>query len=155
MRRKDRQVVGVKEMEQIISRCQACHLTLSDLHGHPYALALNFGYQPGSPPALYFHCAKEGKKLGLIRANPKAAFIIDRALELITGSMACDWGMHYESVMGTGGITIVTDPEERRRGLDLIMIHYGNSTPAYLPASLEDTVVLELTITEMTGKRKS
>ena len=154
VRRKDRQVVGIKEMEEITSRCQVCHLALSDPHGHPYALALNFGYQPGSPPALYFHCARAGKKLDLIRANPRAAFIIDRALELITGPMACDWGMNYESIMGTGSITIVMDPEERKRGLDLIMAHYGSSSPAYLPAAIEDTLVLKLTITEMTGKRK-
>ncbi len=68
--------------------------------------------------------------------------------------MACDWGMNYESVMGTGSITIVTDLEERRRGLDLIMAHYGNFSPAYLPASLEDTPDPKLTFTEMTGKRK-
>ena len=154
MRRRDRQVVGIKEMEDIILRCQVCHLALSDPQGHPYVVALNFGYQPGSPPVLYFHCAKEGKKLDFIQTNPRAAFMIDRALELITGPTACDWGMNYESVMGTGGITIVTDPEERRRGLDLIMAHYGSSSPAYLPASLEDTLVLKLTITEMTGKRK-
>ena len=154
MRRRDRQVVEIKEMENIISRCQVCHLALSDPQGYPYALALNFGYQPGSPPVLYFHCAKEGKKLDLIRANPRTAFIIDRALELITGPMACEWGMNYESVMGTGDIAIVADAREHRRGLDLIMAHYGNTAPAYLPASLEDTLVLKLTITEMTGKRK-
>jgi hypothetical protein len=32
--------------------------------------------------------------------------------------------------------------------------HYGNSSPVYLPASLEGTLVLKLTITEMAGKRK-
>ena len=154
MRRQDRQVAGTKEMEQIISRCQVCHLAFSTPDGHPYALALNFGYQSGSTPALYFHCARQGKKLDLIRANPKAAFIIDRAMELITGPMACDWGMNYESVMGTGTIAIVTDPAERRRGLDVIMAHYGNSAPDYLPESLADTLVLKLTISEMTGKRK-
>lgn len=154
MRRKDRQVVGLKEMEKIISRCQVCHLALSDPHGHPYALALNFGYQPGTPPTLYFHCARHGKKLDLIRSNPKAAFIIDRALELKTGPMACDWGMNYESIMGTGNITIVKDPQERKRGLDLIMAQYGNASPAYAPESLEQTVVLKFTITEMSGKRK-
>lgn len=40
--------------------------------------------------------------------------------------MACDWGMNYESIMGSGSMTIVSDPEERRRGLDLIMAHYGS-----------------------------
>ncbi len=141
-------------MEKIISRCRVCHLALSDLNGQPYALALNFGYKPGAAPALYFHCARQGKKLDLIRANPKAAFIIDRALELKTGPMACDWGMNYESIMGAGNMTIVSDPKERKRGLDLIMAHYGNSSPAYSPQSLKDTLVLKLTITEMTGKKK-
>jgi nitroimidazol reductase NimA-like FMN-containing flavoprotein (pyridoxamine 5'-phosphate oxidase superfamily) len=155
VRRKDRQVVEIKEMEKIISRCQVCHLALSDPSGHPYALALNFGYQPSSAPVLYFHCAKEGRKLDLIRANPRAAFIIDRALELITGPMACDWGMDYESIMGAGCITIVTDPQERKRGLDIIMAHYGNPSPAYAPESLQQTVVLKLTISEMTGKRNA
>jgi len=154
MRRRDREVVGIKEMEDIISRCQVCHLALSDSQGHPYVVALNFGYQPGSPAVLYFHCATAGKKLDLLRANPRASFMIDRELELIKSPMACDWGMNYESVMGTGSITIVSDPEERRRGLDLIMAHYGNDSPAYLPAQLEVTLVLKLAITEMTGKRK-
>ncbi len=154
MRRKDRQVNGAKEMEKIISRCQVCHLALSDLHGQPYALALNFGYKSGSAPTLYFHCASQGQKLDLIRANPKAAFIIDRELGLITGPMACDWGMTYESIIGTGNMMIVSDPGERRRGLDLIMAQHGNSSPAYSPQSLEDTLVLKLTIKEMTGKRK-
>lgn len=154
MRRRDREVNGTKEMGGIISRCRVCHLALSGLHGDPYAVALNFGYQPGSPPTLYFHCAKQGKKLDIIRINPKAAFIIDRALELRAGPTACDWGMNYESVMGTGTITVVDDQQERKRGLDLIMAQYGNSSPVYAPQSLEQTVVLKFTILEMTGKRK-
>jgi nitroimidazol reductase NimA-like FMN-containing flavoprotein (pyridoxamine 5'-phosphate oxidase superfamily) len=154
MRRKDREIAAVKEMEKIISRCQVCHLALSDTHGNPYALALNFGYQSGRPPVLYFHCARQGKKLDLIQANPKAAFIIDRELGLFTGPMACDWGMNYESIMGAGTITIVSDPQERSRGLDRIMAQYGNASPAYSPESLEHTLVLKLTSTEMSGKKK-
>jgi uncharacterized protein len=154
MRRKDREVNEINEMERIIAQCQVCHLALSDLNGQPYALALNFGYKPGPAPTLYFHCARQGKKLDLIRINPKAAFIIDRELELITGPMACDWGMNYESIMGSGNMTIVSDPEERKRGLDLIMAHYGSSSPLYSAEALKDTLVLKLAIKEMTGKRK-
>jgi uncharacterized protein len=75
-------------------------------------------------------------------------------MDLVTGPMACDWGMNYESIMGTGNIAIVTDSDERRQGLDAIMAHYGNSSPVYLAESLKETVVLKLTIMEMTGKRK-
>ncbi len=90
MRRKDRQVIGIGEMEKIISQCQACHLALWDWHGNPYALALNFGYRPGSPPPLYFHCARECKKLDLIQANPRAAFVIDRPLGKVGASLVND-----------------------------------------------------------------
>ena len=144
----------MEEMGKILSQCQVCHLALSDPQGHPYALALNFGFLQGPPPRLYFHCARQGKKLDLIRVNPRAAFIIDRPLDLVTGPMACDWGMNYESIMGTGDIAIVADSEERRQGLDAIMAHYGSSSPVYLAESLEETVVLKLTVMEMTGKRK-
>ena len=40
------------------------------------SVGFNFGYQPGSPPVRYFHCAKAGKKLDLIRANPIYARLI-------------------------------------------------------------------------------
>ncbi len=153
MRRKDREVTERMEMERIISSCQVCHLALSGSDG-PYALALSFGYAEGDPPALYFHCAREGRKLDILRANPRAAFIIDRPLGVVTGPVACDWGMRYESVMGTGLLEIVSDPQERRRGLDALMAQHGNRAPAYRPADFDGVLVLKLTVEEMTGKRK-
>jgi len=140
-------------MEEIISRCQVCHLALSSPHGRPYAVAVNFGYASGNPPALYFHCAREGRKLELIRQNPRCAFIIDRAIGLVTGPMACDWSTKYESVMGTGAIEIAADPAERRLALDRIMAQYGNQSPAYGSVPPQGPLILKLTIEEMTGKR--
>jgi len=142
-------------MEEIISRCQICHLALASPQGGPYAVALNFGYACGNPPALYFHCAREGKKLELIRQNPRCAFVIDRAIKLVTGPMACDWGMKYESVMGTGTIEIVAGPAERRLALDRIMAQYGNQAPAYGSELPQGPLILKLTIEEMTGKRRT
>jgi nitroimidazol reductase NimA-like FMN-containing flavoprotein (pyridoxamine 5'-phosphate oxidase superfamily) len=155
MRRSDREIAGRKEMEEVISRCRVCHLALSSPEGRPYAVALNFGYAPGDPPALYFHCARAGKKLELLRQNPRCAFIIDRELELVTGPMACDWSMKYESVMGTGAIGLVADPAERRLALDRIMAQYGNLSPAYGPELAEGPLILKLTIEELTGKQNT
>lgn len=153
MRRKDRQINDREQMETIIANCQVCHLALATREGHPYALALNFGYAPGNPPVLYFHCANEGKKIDLIRQNPRCAFILDRPLGLVTGPMACDWGMKYESVMGRGRVEILTDPGQRRAGMDCIMAQYGQPSPIYRPGDLERAVVLRLTIEEITAKR--
>jgi uncharacterized protein len=154
MRRTDREITDLQEMEAILSNCQVCHLALATPEGHPYAVALNFGYAPGKPPALYFHCATTGKKLDLIRQNPRCAFIIDRSLELVTGPTACDWGTKYESVMGSGLIEVVSYPAERQTGLDCIMAQYCSGSPTYHPDTLEKTLVLKLTIDQMTAKRR-
>src|SRR5271157_1414670 len=110
MRRKDREISDRTELEGVIARCQVCHLALASRQGRPYVVPLNFGYAPGEPPVLYFHCAKQGRKLDVLRENPQCAFVIDRALGLVTRPRACDWGMDYESVMGAGRLEIVTDP---------------------------------------------
>jgi len=142
-------------MEEIISRCQVCHLALSSPQGRPYAVALNFGYASGDPPALYFHCAPQGRKLEILRQNPHCAFIIDREIKLVTGPMACDWTMKYESVMGTGAVEIVADPAERRLALDRIMAQYGNLSPAYQSDLPGKALILKLTIQELTGKQNA
>ena len=142
-------------MEAVIARCQVCHLALASPDGRPYVVPLHFGYAPGPPPVLYFHSARHGRKLDLLRQNPRCAFVIDRDLGLVTRPRACDWSTGYESVMGAGRIEIVTHPEERRAGLDRLMAQYGNHSPSYSPEELARTVVLRLTVEEMSGKRKA
>lgn len=154
MRRKDREITELHEIENIISHCQVCHLALASPDGQPYVVALNFGYAPGCQPTLYFHCATAGRKIDLIRKNSHCAFILDRSLELVTGPMACDWGTRYESVMGNGTIEIVSDPIQIRFGLDHIMAHYGHPSPTYRLEALEKTLVLKLAIEQMTAKRR-
>ncbi len=155
MRRSECEIVDLVEIERVLGSCQVCHLALSTPDGEPYAVALNFGYAAGTPPALYFHCAREGRKLEFIRQNPRCAFIVDRPLELVTGPMACDWGMKYESVMGAGRIEILSDAAESRFGLNQMMAHFGQRSPAYRPEALDKALVLKLTIEQMTGKRRA
>ena len=44
MRRKDREVTDLQEIEEIIKGCKVCHLAMADA-GQPYIVPLNFGYQ--------------------------------------------------------------------------------------------------------------
>ena len=154
MRRTDREITGIAEIETIIREADCCHVALCD-YNRPYLVALNFGYKPGKPPVFYFHCAPEGKKLDIIRKNPSAAFFLDTGHELVRGNNACDWGMNYKSVSGTGTIDLVTGPSERNSALNCIMEHYsGTSSHAYDTAVLSKTAVLRLTVLGMTGKKK-
>ncbi len=155
MRRTDREIKDVDEMLDIIRRGDACHLALVD-QGEPYIVALNYGFEwiDGSL-SLYFHCAASGKKLDIIKKNNTAGFMIDLDHELVTGDNGCSWGMKFKSVAGKGGIEVATDEEERKAGIDLIMNHYSGRTGfTYDSKVMAVTVVLRLSVSEITGKKK-
>jgi nitroimidazol reductase NimA-like FMN-containing flavoprotein (pyridoxamine 5'-phosphate oxidase superfamily) len=123
--------------------------------GAPYIIPLNFGFEWENELRIYFHCANQGRKLDLIQANPRAGFELDVGHELVTGEKACDWGMKFASLVGDGTIRVVSDPAERKRGLDLLMVHYSfPGVPSYSDEMLRAVTVLCLEVREVTGKRK-
>lgn len=155
MRRTDREIKDTEEMFDIIRRGDACHVALVD-QGEPYIVALNYGFKWNDGSLnLYFHCAAAGKKLDIIKDSNNASFMIDVDHELVKGDNGCSWGMKYKSVIGKGTIEIVTDEDERKSGMDLIMNHYSGGTGfTYDSKVMAATVVLKLTVSEITGKKK-
>ncbi len=150
MRREDKEIRTREEIVGIIERAIVCRLGLcrDDV---PYVVPLSFGYRDG---CLYFHCAKEGKKMDMIRSNPRVCFEIDIDAELIRAEQPCDWGMKYASVIGFGTASVLEDPEEKKSGLDAILQHYSSRSPDAYPESFMDyTAVIEVRIEEMTGKK--
>ncbi|HNU36390.1 MAG TPA: pyridoxamine 5'-phosphate oxidase family protein, partial [Methanomassiliicoccales archaeon] len=67
MRKAEREIMDQGELEEVIRRAEVCRLAMVD-DGKPYIVPMNFGYRNG---CLYFHCAKEGRKLDVLRENPK------------------------------------------------------------------------------------
>ncbi len=157
MRRKDREIVDVEKIDAIVREADACHLALVD-SGEPYVITLNYGFERTAKGALaiYFHCAREGRKLDAIRRDPRAAFIVDAGHELVRGERGCDWGMRYRSVAGNGVVSFVQDDAEKRHGLDLLMEHYsGTRGFEYDDRVFAVTEVLRLDVEACTGKEKA
>lgn len=155
MRRKDREVTELSQLEEIIKQCDCIHLGLLD-GDYPYVVPMNFGYErTGEQFTFYMHAASEGKKLSLIAANPKASFCMDTGHGLVKGEVPCSWSFRYESVMGQGEITLVQDPEEKRRGLQTVMEHYSGSKEQveFPDAMLNRVVILKLNAKNITGKQ--
>ena len=92
MRRGEREIKDRKEIEAIIERANVCRIGLSD-GKMPYVIPMDFGYKDN---CLYFHCAREGKKIDIIKRNNSACFEMDidhaflRILRLAT--------VHHKSV---------------------------------------------------------
>jgi uncharacterized protein len=155
MRRADRQVRGREGLAAILEAADACRLAFA-AGGEPYIVTLSYGYEwEGELPVLYFHCAREGRKLEAMRANPRVCFELDTGHELSSGPKPCDWGMNFASVVGYGTLAEVGDEAERKAGMDRIMRHYGwKGEASYPEAALRATMLLSLRVTELCGKRR-
>jgi nitroimidazol reductase NimA-like FMN-containing flavoprotein (pyridoxamine 5'-phosphate oxidase superfamily) len=153
MRKKEREVSDLFELETIISRSDVCRIAFAD-KDTPYIVTMNFGYVPGKYGILYFHCANEGRKLEMIKKNNYVCFEMDTDHEIIKGEKACDYGMKYSSVIGYGTISVIDNPEEKINGLNRIMAHYtGRDEFTYKPETLARTTILRLEISSITCKR--
>jgi uncharacterized protein len=156
MRRSDRLVEGREALAGILEGADACRLAFA-VAGEAYIVTMSFGYEwEGELPVLYFHCAREGRKLEAMRANPRVCFELDAERELATGDSPCDWGMRYASIVGYGILAEVPGEAERKSGLDSVMRHYGwKGAGGYAEGALRATTVLSLRVDELCGKRRA
>ena len=149
MRRKEKEITDKSEIESIIRKSLVCRLGLAD-DGSPYIVPLCFGYKDNS---LYFHSAKEGRKIEILKRNNDVCFEFDDNLEVQAGKAACDWRMKYRSVIGYGTASFIEDPEEKRKALDVIMAQYADGDFEYSEKLFEEALVIKVDISSMTGKK--
>jgi nitroimidazol reductase NimA-like FMN-containing flavoprotein (pyridoxamine 5'-phosphate oxidase superfamily) len=153
MRRKEREITDQRMIESVFSSADVCRVAFASAN-EPYIVTMNFGYQPGDKSILYFHCAREGKKIDMLGKNNYVCFEVDTDHRLYNGPKGCDWGMSYKSIVGYGYIFVVVDNDERKRALDLIMDHYsGKGVYGYDERIMARTAILRLEISDMTGKQ--
>lgn len=153
MRRDERNVSDIRLIEKIILKADVCRIGFAN-GNIPYIVTMNFGFTSVPGRTLYFHCANEGRKLEMIKSNNFVCFEMDIDHQLKTGDKGCDWGMRYSSVVGYGYISIITDQDQKKAGLDCIMRHYGSAKEySYNPKVFDRTTILRLDIKEMTGKK--
>jgi hypothetical protein len=119
----------------------------------PYLLPFNYGYRDG---ILFIHSAHEGKKIELLKRNPNVCFEVEDPVSIIRGKKACSWSTRFRSVVGEGKAEILSSPESKKEGLEVIMAQHGGPELTDFEASeMEKMVILKITITTMTGKQSS
>ncbi|MBW1695990.1 MAG: pyridoxamine 5'-phosphate oxidase family protein [Deltaproteobacteria bacterium] len=150
MRRKEKEIRQRAEIDAVIKKSTVCRLAMAE-GNLPYVVPLCFGY---SDNTLYFHSAKEGRKLDIIRKNNLVCFEFDIDQEIINkGKNACRWSMKYQSVIGYGKAFILEEPMSKRRGLEIIMRQYAAGSFEYQDSKIDETVVIKVEIEQITGKQ--
>ena len=153
MRRKDREVTAPMRVADIVRHCTCCRIGFCD-DGEVYIVPLNFGYEiKDDMYVFYFHGAKEGRKIELIQKSPHVGFEMDTDYLLHAADTACQYSAHYQSIIGNGVLRIVSEPEEKKLGLSLIMEHNtGKREWNFDEKMLNTVIVFKLVVYKMSCK---
>lgn len=154
MRRRDREITDSKEMLAVLDACDVMRIGMID-NDSVYVLPMNFGYQmEDGKLTFYMHGALAGKKLDLIRANPKVGFELDCNHKLIEGKVACQYGFAYSSVVGKGIAEIVSEPQEKMKAMSVLMKGMTGKDFDFNEKLVSIVAVIKITATEYAGKRR-
>ena len=152
-RRQDREVTDPEKISRVIAACHCCRLGFCD-QGKAYIVPLNFGYAvENGKYVFYFHGAKEGRKIDLIRKTGWAGFEMDTHYRLNPADQACGYSAAFQSVIGGGRVTFVEDLAGKRRGLELIMAHNtGTGGWDFPEEAVNATCIYKLEVEELSCK---
>jgi len=151
LRRKDKEIADERLLKKILRTAKYVTIALS-MNNEPYLVSLSHGYDE-KKNCVYFHCAREGKKLQYLRSN-----------NTVWGQALLDYGYSegectylYASVHFSGKVTMLENLEEKREAL-ACMIRQIDKNPETLitdlrPERLRNTVVGRIDVAYMSGKK--
>lgn len=155
MRRKKRQVTDLETIKNLVEKSQVVRIALNG-EEYPYVVPVNFGYEwEGDRLTLFVHGANEGKKITMIKRDPKVAIELDGKHKLIQGTMnAATYSYAYQSLIGFGQAAIIEDLAEKRRALHSLMAHAAKGAPfdEISESMLKRTGIIKITLDSYTMK---
>ena len=152
MRKSNREIKDFETVLAVFDSCQTIRLALHD-EPFPYVVPLSFGWEcVDGKLNLYFHCAKEGKKVNLIARNNAVAVEAD----LLNGYVRTERGVtaDYKSVIAFGTARPVCG-EEAVHGIELLLKHCGvEGYSASECVVLGVVAVYKISVESVTGKSR-
>ncbi|GGC84633.1 pyridoxamine 5'-phosphate oxidase family protein [Enterococcus wangshanyuanii] len=155
MRRKEFEVTEKDRFDEILAEAHVVRLAFFDQE-FPYIVPVNFGYEWQEERLfLYVHGARQGKKLSLLKENPKIGFEMDCRHKLITADEASKYTYHYRSIIGQGVATILTDLERKRHALLKLMEHETKRMDFDIPdKQVLGTGLIQIEVKRFTAKER-
>lgn len=152
--RREREVTNIQEIIGILDRAKIVHVGMID-ENHPYVVPMNYGYTlEKGKLTLYLHCAKEGRKLDILRKNPNVFIEIDTDIVPFEGQTACHYGISYASVMGEGTAEIIEDTEGKKEALSLLMKTQTEKDFTFTDRMVSIVTVIKIHVDEFTAKKR-
>ena len=155
MTRRERQVFDINEIIKILDKSKVLHLGLVD-GDEPYVVPMNYGYtMENEKLTLWLHGATKGRKLDVIRANPKAFFSMECDLQPFEGEVACKYGLGYSSLMGKGTAEIIEDVEEKMNALTYLMKTQTGKDFEFNEKLVSVVAIIKIDVSDYTAKYRA
>jgi nitroimidazol reductase NimA-like FMN-containing flavoprotein (pyridoxamine 5'-phosphate oxidase superfamily) len=151
VRRKDKEITDGAALRRLLGETE--YVTLAMAKGNqPYLVSLSIGYD-GERNCVYFHCARDGKKLDYLRAN-----------DAVWGQALRDYGYKqeecshvYATVQFYGRVRFQESREEKLHAFRVMARQLDDDPEARTsdikPESMDNTIVGRIDIEHMTGKK--
>lgn len=154
MTRREREITDMNKILEILDKSKVLHLGLVD-GDEAYVVPMNYGYTyENDKLTLYLHGARRGRKIDLMRANPKVFFEMECDLNPFEGDVACKYGLSYSSIMGRGLAEIVEDPEEKMKALTFLMKTQTGKDFEFNEKLVSVVAVIRIDVSEFTAKHR-
>ena len=152
MRRKEKEITSKQEIIDILTTTKYVTVAMC-IENNPYLVTLTHGYDEKNN-SLYFHCAKQGKKIDILKQN-----------NVVWGQSLIDHGYvegkcdHlYATIHFKGTVSFIEDIDEKEQALK-IMIKQQEKIPEQVmndqlsKESLRNVTIGRIDLTFLSGKK--
>lgn len=152
--RREREVTDLGQICAILDRAKILHLAMVD-EGMPYVVPMNYGYtMENGQLTFYLHGATEGRKLDILRVNPKVFVELETDVIPFEGEAACQHGTGYSCVMGEGTAEIIEDVEGKKESLSRLMKTQTGKDFVFTDKMVTGVTAIRITVSSYTAKRR-
>jgi uncharacterized protein len=131
----------------------------TESEGQPYIKPISFAYAE-TEDAIYIHGALKGRMLSNLEANPRVSFCIAEMGRLLPADTAMEVGVEYASVVVFGKAKLLTDADDAKLGLQLLLDRYfphlkpGQDYREIQKEEADATSVYKISIESWSGKEE-
>lgn len=150
--RRERLIEDENIIKMILEKSKVLHLGLVD-GDEPYVVPMNYGHVfENGKLTLWLHGAKTGRKLDVMRKNPKVFISMECDIVPFEGDVACKYGISYYSLMAKGTAVIVEDVEEKKQALSALMKTQTKEDFEFNDRLTEVVSIIRIDVKEYTAK---
>ena len=154
MTKRELQITDENQIRAILDTAKVVHLGLC-ADNEPYVVPMNYGYtMENGELVLYLHSAVQGKKLDMIRKNPRVFIELDCDRKPFEGEKPCQYGLSYSSLMGRGTARIIEDVAEKEKAMAALMKTQTRKDFTFNEKLVSIVAVVRIDVEEYTAKHR-